>query len=213
MSTMTDEQLQDLLNQEVEYAEVEDPWAQPAPPPDGRHQAIICLGKAPQGADDPIQIHRQRKEGEKKGEGTGDPYLQVPIALKIMAPGSPEDGLFVFDNANTLKMRTGTTRVHEILKACGNPPPRTCSLGYLKQMLVETLGGENVTVEIETQWRAQAEVKDPKTGEVIKYENIKTGMKNFPKNADGSYNHRIEHPKTGEELLAKADVKGYYPIG
>lgn len=213
MSTMTEDQLEQLLNQEVEYnAEVEDPWAQPAPPPDGRHQAIISLGRPSQGQEEAISLRRQRKEGEKKEEATGDPFLQVPIALKILAPGSPEDGLFVYDNANTMKMRTGTTRVHEILKACGNPPPRQCSLRQLKELLLQTLGGENVTVEIETQWKAQVEVKDPKTGET-KYETLKTGMKNFPKLADGGYNHRIEHPKTGEEIAAKAEVKGYYPIG
>lgn len=216
MSTMTDQELDHLLDQaEIEYnPEVSDPWAQPAPPPDGRHQAIISLGRPSQGQEEAISLRRQRKDGEKKEDASGDPFLQVPIALRIMAPGAPEDGLFVYDNANTLKMRNGTTRVHEILKACGNPPPRQCSLRVLKEMLLATLGGENVTVEIETQWKAQVEDKDPKTGEVIKYATLKTGMKNFPKLSDGTgYNHRIDHPKTGEEIAAKAEVKGYFPIG
>ena len=209
-----EELLQLAAETEVEYSpQVEDPWAQPAPPPDGRHQGIISLGRAAQGTDEPIQIKRQRKEGEKPEDASGDLYLQVPIALKILAPGEPYDGQYVYDNANSLKMRNGTTRLHEILKACGNPAPRQCNLLQLKELVEQTLGGENVTVEFETQWRAQVEVEDKKSPTGKGYLTLKTGMKNFPAIPGGGYSHRIEYPKTGEEVLAKAEVKGYYSIG
>lgn len=213
--SMTQEELLALAAQtEVEYnPEVDEPWAQPAPPPDGRHQVIISLGRAAQGTDEPIQVKRQRKEGEKPEDASGDLYLQVPLALKILAPGEVYDGQYVYDNANNLKMRNGTTRLHEILKACGNPAPRQCNLLQLRDLVVNTLGGESTTVEIETQWKAQVEVEDKKSPTGKKYETLKTGMKNFPALEGGGHNHRIEHPKTGEEVMAKAEVKGYYPIG
>ena len=209
--SMTAEQLEQLLNQEVEYdPQVEDPFALPAPPPDGRHQAIISLGRATQG-DDPIQIKLQRKDGETAETASGDPYLFVPVALKILAPGEEWDGLMVYDNVSSLKMRNGTTRLHEMLKACGNPPPRQCKLSVLRDMINQTLGGANVTVEIETQWKAQVKETDAKGKE--EYKTLKTGMKNFPKLENGSYDPKISHPKTQEEVVAKAEVKGYYPIG
>ena len=203
-----------LLDTEVEYDPgVDDPWAQPAPPPDGRHQALIMLGRPAQGTEEAIQVKRQRKEGESVENASGDPYIQVPVALKILAPGSPEDGLMVFDNANSLRMRNGTTRIHEILKACGNPAPARVKLSQLVEMVEQTLGGESTTVEIETQWKAQVEVEDKKSPTGKGYKTLKTGMKNFPRNPDGiGYNHRIEAP-TGEEVAAKAEVKGYYQIG
>ena len=214
--SMTAEQLEELLAKEVEYdPQVEDPFALPAPPPDGRHQAIIGLGRATQG-DDPIQIKLQRKDGETAENASGDPYLFVPVALKILAPGEEWDGLMVYDNVSSLKMRngatrTGTTRLHEMLKACGNPPPQKCSLLVLREMVNQTLGAGNVTVEIETQWKAQVKQTDAKGEE--KYKTLKTGMKNFPKLESGNHDPKIAHPKTGEEVVAKAEVKGYYPIG
>lgn len=213
MSTMTAEQLEQLLSQEVEYdPQVEDPFALPAPPPDGRHQAIISLGRPAQGSDDPIQIKLQRKDGETAETASGDPYLFVPVALKILAPGEDYDGLMVYDNVSSLKMRNGTTRLHEMLKACGNPPPRQCKLSTLRDMILQTLGGGNVTVEIETQWRAQVEETDAKTGKK-EYKTLKTGMKNFPKLENGNHDPKIAHPKTGEEVVARAEVKGYFLIG
>ena len=57
------------------------------------------------------------------------------------------------------------------------------------------------------------EVEDKKSPTGKGYLTLKTGMKNFPKLESGNYDPKIAHPKTGEEVVAKAEVKGYYPIG
>lgn len=206
-----------LLDQEVEYdPSVENPWDAPAPPPDGKHSVILSLGRSSTGGD-PIIVARRRKEGETKDNATGEAYLMVPVVAKINEPGEAYDKLLVFDNAFSMIGRNGTSRIHEILKVVGDPAPKACSLRQLKELIEAALSG-NASCIVETEWEASCE--DPRKPGSKEYITVKKGMRNFPKNSAGEYIPQIEYLYTDASgasqsvmVPARAQIRGYYPIG
>ncbi len=206
---MPDVDIDALLDQEVEYdPEVEKPFEAPPPPPDGRHAAILSLGRG-QGGNEPITVRPAKKEG-------GSPFLMVAVAAKLNEPGEAWDGLYVYDNAMSIIGRNGTSTIHEILKVAGNPAPRSTSLRDLKTRMEEVLSG-NCSVEIETEWEASCE--DPAKPGSKEYITAKRGMRNFPKDSEGNPIPEIEYRYKDASgslqsvmVKARAIIKGYYAI-
>ena len=88
-----------------------------------------------------------------------------------------------------------------VLKALGIAVPATITMKALAKMLENALEGEPL-IGIETQWQARAQHGD-------KWETVTRGMKKFPQRADGTYNHIIDDPETGEKVAAQATVVRY----
>lgn len=175
-----------------------DAFSGPPPPPDGIAFVKLRLFK---GGDTPTGF----SVGQTRN---GDSYIMARIEARIVDEGGPFHDRPLFDRQSTAKRTgSGTCGIAGVLKALGEAVPRTIGKRELAVMLRDVLEQEPMC-RIEHQWQGRAQTGTDDNGRPI-YRTVKRGMKKFPQNEDGSYNHVFEHD--GEEVVAQATILRYLP--
>lgn len=171
-----------------------DAFETPQPVPDGTHACQITLFR--RNGESPFSAGKDKH---------GRPYIMASISGSVIAEGKPYNNTHVFDRVSTVVLSSSRTcRMAGLLRALGVPVPANTTARALAQMLETTLQGEPL-VGIETQWQVRAQRGDT-------WKTILRGMRKFPLRADGSHNHVIDDPDTGEKLTAQATVLRYLPV-
>ncbi len=183
----------------VEVDPSADAFAGMAPVKDGDHSAKLMYG-----TDDPEKRWQRRKDKN------GNTYYATRIQARIIAPGDDDDNKAVFDGFVSTMMRNGTSRVIGVLGALGYDVSTVSSHLDQVKALDNLLAGEP-SCGIETEWEAQYDTGnvDSDTGKKI-YKTLKRGMRNFPSDPNGVYNHTLESPVDGSDVNAQARVKRYF---
>ncbi len=183
----------DLPEQEIEAGN--SVYDQPPPLPDAVYTAQL----------QPVPLDKWSKSKSKQGAE----FLYTTASYKIVdpQPESQADGRVVFDTVNTLVFdRSKTSGVMSVVAATGAQLPRAASPLQQAKLLVEVSQGTPL-VALETQWEAFAQRDVTDDGGATKKEVFrKKGMRNFPKNGDGSFNPYVDAP-WGEQVMAQARVK------
>lgn len=170
-----------------------DAFQGPPPPPDGVHLVKLSLFR--RNGESPFQAGRDRR---------GRPYIMAAVVGTLVAEGKPWNNQKVFDRVSTVIFQSsGTCRMAGALKALGISVPATTSTKQLAQLLENALEGEPL-VGVETRWEARAQHDET-------WVTVAKGMKRFPMRQDGSYQHIITDPDTGELVTAQATVVRYLP--
>jgi hypothetical protein len=182
----------------VDVDPTKDAFAAPPPVKDGVHEAKLAYG-----SDDPEKRWQTRKDKQ------GNKYYATKLMAKIIDPGNEDDNKVVFDGFVSTMMRQGTSRVIGVLHALGYDVGTITSHLDQVRALDNLLAGEP-TCQIETEWEAQYDSgeKDDTTGKTI-YKRLKKGMKNFPSDANGVFQHVLESPVDGSDVTAQARVVRY----
>lgn len=171
-----------------------DPFAPPAPPPDGEYTAKLFF---------------QEKDSSKRWQVVTDDNGKVTsLWMKVEAriSGGDYDGRPVFGLASTRLNKNGTSVVAGIVKAAemGDLLTGVSTHQAQAQLAEKALAGEPL-VKIKIQWQANA--KDGSG----KYKTYVRGMRNFPQRGD-TYNHIVRNPDTGEDVVAQAVILSYRPL-
>lgn len=181
----------------VEVDPNKDAFAAPPPPKDGTH--LVRLGY---GSDDPEKRWQRRKDKN------GNQYYATKLMAKIIAPGEEDDNKVVFDGFVSTMMRQGTSRVIGVLQALGHDVGTITSHLDQVKALDNLLAGEP-TCNIETEWEAQFNTGEKDDNGKDIYKRMKKGMKNFPSDANGVYQHILESPVDGSDVSAQARIIRY----
>ena len=178
-----------------------DDFFSPPLPDDGDHLAVLHMG------DRGLRVSRQKDD---QGNRTGTPFLNVHIQAKIIDDKTGEEGISVFDNPTSIVMpSSGTSRLHMILAACGNPAPPRTTLGDLKQH-VEVALAQSPKCLITTQWQAQV---NRGTQEKPDYQTVCSGQRKFQPERDGAgevvpnkFDPEVTDVKSGTKVRAQARI-------
>jgi hypothetical protein len=175
-----------------------DAFVGPPPPPDGLWLAKLKLNES--------QVKGGFKAGRDRNDNT---IITAQVEARIVDEGGEFHDRPVFDQVSTLVMQgSQNSRMAGLLtKALEEVVDDRIGKGDLARRLRDALVAEPV-VTIETQWRASKEDGEHPDGRK-KYKNVAKGMKRFPRNEDGTYNHVIE--QDGDSHEARADIINYYP--
>jgi hypothetical protein len=177
------EQLEEMMNQEEEregYDPTKDANAAPPPPPAGKYVVKV-----------EFQEQDPAKRWERKTSKKGATYLNTTVVCTIADnPANPPEVInrrFVVNNIMTLVNNQGGTEVTALIQALGAGPelvngPRTS--GHEARVLSDALT-QDPLVGVEIDWEASYYNKEK---EVDEYDRVR-GMKNFPKNEDGTHYH------------------------
>jgi hypothetical protein len=195
-----------LQSHMVEADNEADFFVLPPPPDDGLHLARALLGERGIGA------RKRARPGDPTdgSHNTGDPFLNVHVELRIVAPGKRYDNAPVFDNATDIVMDIGTSRLHALLKELGKPAMGRMNLRDLWQHTENVLIAQPL-VGVVTQW--ELSVKDPEAkGAKRGYVTLLRGQTAFPlvdpKDPLKGYKADVAYPKYGT-LRAQARVLRY----
>lgn len=172
---------------EVDINPDADAWEQAAPPPDGMYKCKVFLGK----------------QGFQQGELDDDSltkaqrvFYKCNLVLKIQDNEKWKD-VSVFYNVSTYLSagREISTMLGLIKKTGVNIQPKTTPLAQCK--LLRKVLGKEPQLYFKGEWRAY---------DMSKQENIKAGMKNFPKTEDGKGFFHIVKDSKGNSVSAKWKV-------
>ncbi len=170
-----------------------DPFQGPPPLPDGVHLVKPSLFR--RNGNSPFQAGMDK---------TSHKFVMASVVATVVAEGKPWNGAKIFDRVTTIMLgNTQTCRMAGVLKPLGVKIPATTTAKELAKTFETQLEGEPL-IGVETQWQARAQHGD-------KWVTLLRGMKKFPQREDGSYNHVIEDPETGEKVTAQATILRYMP--
>ncbi len=179
----------DLLNQRVEY----DPEAELNEinlAPDGYHTLNVELGR------DGITVGKTKN---------GQAFIQAHIMARVVAPGETFDKSVIFDRVSSIVFDSGTSPLHQFLKATGNPAPASSTLQELKDHTLQVLAGKP-QVSGRTRWIGSVQTGTSSDGKKT-YEDKLKGMRNFAQNPDGTYNPRFTVSVNGRDVEGVAQIK------
>lgn len=193
----------------------------PLPLPDGAYSAIVSLPQSTGNFE-----RTALKGGEYKDkDGNTHQYFNGDFDVKITDSADPNIPAEVLKgrpkslrgrvntfNRTDTKTGTETSEMATFVNACGARINGNVQLGELGYAFLEALNA-GAKVGVILQWQAGHMVgeKNKKTGKTYKtWEVVRSGMQNFPKNEDGSYNPAIT--VNGEELTARAEIVGFFPL-
>lgn len=186
-----------LVQEVVEVNPTADPTAAPPPPSDGRHRMKITIDSY------------EGKESQKDGR----PYFLFKAHGTVVDEG-PDFNKRVFLNLTTFVFDGRNEMAYMITQALGgnNNPEAVNYVAKLNNYALLARGFRDVfaaepILVADTQWVAEKPPAEPGG----KYTRVRTGQKNFPKNADGSVSPLVI--VDGQELSAKAVVRGWFPDG
>jgi len=176
------------LSEQLDIEAGVDAFAPMVPPPDGIYLASLRLGR----------------DGWKQGQSkSGQTFLMAAVDAVIAADGALYDGQVVFDNASTMVMRSGRSRVDGILEAAGRPIHGSITVSNLAKLFNSFLAGDP-QVKVETKWRAYCAACN---------RTVKSGSKSFPINGKGQPSPVVECPQCHAEVTAQAKIVRYLPLG
>jgi hypothetical protein len=142
----------------------------------------------------------------------GNTYYATQVTCQVADQSSEFNGRMVFDNfvSTMVFPNSGTSKVAAIIRAIGGFDDELRAVRtheQLAQLFTRALASEP-TCRISTRWEATEKTSDGKYNTFLK------GMRNFPQNADGSYQHIVKgEDPAGDEITARATVTRYLPIG
>jgi len=183
-----------LWDQEVEYNPEAELTTSVIPPDDKRHVVKWKLGS--------------RGIGEPKKSANGKVFFSAHLQGNIVAPGEYYDNAAIFDQLTSIVFESGTSGMHAWLKGIGQPAPGRCSLGELKQRVMDALASEPMC-RVRGRWEASVKTGTNSNGKAI-YETKLKKMRNFPQLADGRYNSEVDID--GQTVRAQFAVQDYLPI-
>ena len=179
-----------LLDQQVSY----DPDAELNAlnlPDDGMHIATLEVGR------DGVQVKQTKKSGA---------FIQAHVMARIQEPGASYDKAVAFDRPSSVILTNGTSFLHSMLKAGGDPAPSSTSLRDLQAQTKQFLAGKP-QVKVRTRWEGSV-IKGVENGKKF-YEVVLKGQRSFPQNPDGTYNPRFTY--NGQEGVAQVSITDYQP--
>jgi hypothetical protein len=228
-----------LLLQELEgYDLAADPYAQPAPPPDGFYRAKLKQIDVKNDKGEAVRVAQHQEMNYPGGGAPGVPvflpsgkpktYVQTAVEATIIDPGGKYDNIKVYDRFFDSRInRDGGVKMLHLLKVL-NRMPTPADLAARKatklnqvivsEFVLKALAGEP-EVDIQTQWEGQASQDDVA---VIKGKGGKAprvrGMNRFPQDPStpGKYlpDMMQEVAKAGKfNVHAQAQLAGIFPVG
>lgn len=139
----------------------------------------------------------------------GKPQVQAAIEATIIAPGTKYDGFRVSGRVSSLVFEnSGTSAIHQLLKAVGTPAPAQGTLGDLENLVNAALqGGAQCNTKL--RWEASTKNSDGS------YMRVK-GMRKFPQRTDGTYDPNYNFSLAdGSEVTVEArpEFNDFQPSG
>jgi hypothetical protein len=183
------------------------------PVPKGTYNTILIDGKfkTDSGKTQPIRV------GTANSRKSGKTYLQANVAVKIT--DGQYKGRIIYGRVNTIPFkyifnevepeRADASAMLDLITASGGTVPEADSQAYIDTLvdLVEREAAQKTTLD----WSVYC---SPNAKEYNGDGFSLRGMKNFPQEADGSYNPRVDHELPSGEvvtLLAQNEIKGFWP--
>jgi len=190
-----------LVQEHVEINPEANPMAAPPPPDDGIYRVKLIAGDS-----------WDHKETKKNKAGESRAYLATQFSAQILADGTQNNNKRVFGRVNTLTFDGKNEMAYILIQVYGGTPEAKARVtqldNYVKlaQAFKAALAGEPV-IRLSTKWVARYNAG---TKEEPDYKTAKSGQKNFPQLANGTFNHIIDVPKFGE-VAAQAVIQDYFP--
>lgn len=158
-----------------------------APVEDGTYNVVLSQGQ-------------QGGSSEVKTSKANNPYLSAFVCGTIQKPGDKMNNRKLFFRPGTRGFKDPNGKLlpsdcHCIILSAGLTPGKNMDFTEFGSLLDQALAGQP-TAEVFTRW--EADVKNEETG---KYITILKGMKNFPQNPDGSYEHVLTAANTANISL------------
>jgi hypothetical protein len=174
-----------------------DAWAFPAPPPMGLYDLKLFPAK---------DAFKMVLRDENKGfDAQGNVYYQANLECRIVAPGTEYDNVPVFVTVSSIVGRgKELSSMMGVVKLTGAKPKKN-SLTDLEQakILNAVLKNEPVIRKVHLDWEGYSK-NDKKS--------VAKSMVDFPKNADGTYQHtytRVDTNRDKEEITAQLRIKNW----
>jgi hypothetical protein len=142
-----------------------------------------------------------RKEATLKPIGQ-QPCVEANVMGTIIAPGDKINGFRVSDFISSYIFESsGTSTLHRLLTAVGNPAPATQSARQL-QAQVDSTFQQPGQGRARIRWEASVKNSDGATPAYLRVR----GMKHFPQNPDGSYSPFVDFT-LGDGTVVNVEAK------